>query len=383
METKLMTEMKTSTRILVVTNDGTVFRSKGVDSAFNMFGGRVTEVKSLVARLDTAVDEKGRKLCDVSYGVITTRYGFVPGNYVIDSYPRVMSNKKEYEFVNAANHFVEQTSYLCRPFDKVIFCIPKDMFAMFLEADQIDDGKLIAVTCPEFKEECEKRGWTFLERKGARVGSENADEIERLIRELCKKKRSKHRLLMLEKPSLERLSSGVVAYASSRREDPVAWDYYRQGVGPAGCPHGHVRPRGADGDGDVLVGARLPVGDPLDLLEDRPAESGDSVIQRKVELLPLAAQVFVHLAERLRDHLGLGNIHLRQVGVWKVYPGEVPVSVLAYADHAYQRHPGKDATVSHTFPDRVLDVYLFRPNPHENHESRHAYDISADGFPWP
>ena len=57
METKLMTEMKTSTRILVVTNDGTVFRSNGVDSAFNMFGGRVTEVKSLVARLDTAVDE--------------------------------------------------------------------------------------------------------------------------------------------------------------------------------------------------------------------------------------------------------------------------------------------------------------------------------------
>ena len=132
-----MTEMKTSARILVVTNDGTVFRSKGVDSAFNMFGGRVTEVKSLVARLDTAVDDKGRKLCDVSYGVITTRYGFVPGNYVIDSYPRVMSNREEYEFVNAANHFVEQTSYLCRPFDKVIFCIPKDMFAMFLEADQI------------------------------------------------------------------------------------------------------------------------------------------------------------------------------------------------------------------------------------------------------
>jgi hypothetical protein len=185
MATSLITETKMSVRILVVTNDSTVFRSKGIDSAFNMFGGRATEVKSLVARLDQAVDGEGKKLCDVSYGVITTRYGFVPGNYVIDSYPRVMANRREYEFVDAAKHFVDQVSYLCRPFDKVIFCIPKDMFAMFLEADAIEDGKLIAVTSPDFREECEKRGWTFLERRGARVGSENADEIERLVREIC------------------------------------------------------------------------------------------------------------------------------------------------------------------------------------------------------
>ena len=96
----LLTETKMSVRILIVTNDSTVFRSKGVDSAFNMFGGRATEVKNLVARLDQALDGKGEKLCDVSYGVITTRYGFVPGNYVIDSYPRVMANREEYEFVD-------------------------------------------------------------------------------------------------------------------------------------------------------------------------------------------------------------------------------------------------------------------------------------------
>jgi hypothetical protein len=313
MEKKLMTEMKTSKRILVVTNDGTVFRSKGVDSAFNMFGGRVTEVKSLVARLDTAVDEDGRKLCDVSYGVITTRYGFVPGNYVIDSYPRVMSNRREYEFVNAANHFVEQTSYLCRPFDKVVFCIPKDMFAMFLEADQIEDGKLIAVTSPDFKEECEKRGWTFLERKGARVGTENADEIERLIRELCSKKRSQHRLLVVEEPLLKGLPSGVVAYAAARRKDPVARYYDRQGVRRADRAHGHERLRGACGNGHLLVGAGLSVRDLLDLLQDGPAESGAAVVQGKVELLPLSAEVFVDLAERLRYDLGFGDIHHRQV----------------------------------------------------------------------
>ena len=49
----------------------------------------------------------------------------------------------------------------------------------------IRDGVLIAVTSPDFKEECEKRNWTFLERRGARVGNDNADEIERIVRELC------------------------------------------------------------------------------------------------------------------------------------------------------------------------------------------------------
>ncbi len=189
-DTKLMTEMKCSVRIMVVTNDSTVFRSKGIDSAFNMFGGRATEVKNLVARLDTAVDENGKKLCDVSYGVITTRYGFVPGNYVVDSYPRVMANREEYEFIDDNKHYVEQVSYLSRPFDKVIMCIPKDMFALFLERGDIWDGKLIAITSPDFKEECEKRGWTYLERKGARVGNDNADKIEMLIRELCASKKS-------------------------------------------------------------------------------------------------------------------------------------------------------------------------------------------------
>lgn len=183
---KLMTEMRMSKRILIVTNDSTVFlKPNGVDSAFSMFGGRMTEVKNLVARLDTAVKEDGSKLCDVSFGVITTKYGFVPGNYVIGAYDQVMSDRAGYEAAQEAKSYIEQTSYLCQPFDKVIFCIPKDMFAMFLEADQIDNGKLIAVTSLDFKEECEKRDWIFLERRGARVGNENADEIERIIRELC------------------------------------------------------------------------------------------------------------------------------------------------------------------------------------------------------
>ena len=183
---KFITETVMRKRILIVTNDSTVFlNTNSIDSAFNMFGGRMTEVKRLVARLDTAVKENDRKLCDVSFGVITTKYGFVPGNYGIVSYDEVMSDRAGYEECQQRKQFVEQVSYLCKPFDKVIMCIPKDMFAMFVEADQIDDGKLIAVTNPCFKDVCEKKGWTFLERNGARVGNENADEIERLIRELC------------------------------------------------------------------------------------------------------------------------------------------------------------------------------------------------------
>ncbi len=184
--TKIYTETKLQKRILIVTNDSTVFLVRNrIAPAFEMFGGRMTEVKNLVRRLDTAVDDREEKLCDVSFGVISTRYGFVPGNYQIMDYPHVMSNKKEYLQVDLDRNFVSQTSFMMRPFDKVVLCVPKDMFTMFLETDEIDDGKLIAVTSPEFKEECERRGWTFLERRGTRVGDENADEIEKLVRKLC------------------------------------------------------------------------------------------------------------------------------------------------------------------------------------------------------
>ena len=181
--TKIYAETKLMKRILIVTNDSTVFLVKNrIATAFELFGGRVTEVKNLVKRLDTAVDDRGQKLCDVSFGVITTKYGFVPGNYQIMEYPNVMSNREEYLQADLDKNFVSQTSFMTRPFDKVIMCVPKDMFSMFLDADEIEHGKVIAVTSPEFREECEKRGWTFLERKGARVGDANLpDLLDRLV----------------------------------------------------------------------------------------------------------------------------------------------------------------------------------------------------------
>ena len=51
--------------VLVITNDSTVFLKKGLATAYEMFGGRTTEIKKFVARLDTAKKD-GRKMCDVS-----------------------------------------------------------------------------------------------------------------------------------------------------------------------------------------------------------------------------------------------------------------------------------------------------------------------------
>lgn len=186
MTDKVYAELKMGTRVLIVTNDSTVFNARNrLASAYDMFGGRVTEVKNLVSRLDTATDERGSKLCEVSFGVITTKYGFVPGNYQIVDYPDVMSDRRGYEEADARKGFVEQTSFLMRPFDVVVLCVPNDMFAMFLERGGMPDGKLIAVTSPRFREDCERHGWVWLERRGARVGSANADEIERIVRERC------------------------------------------------------------------------------------------------------------------------------------------------------------------------------------------------------
>lgn len=170
--------------VLVVTNDSTVFLGKNIASAFDMFGGRATEVKNLVARLDTA-EKGGKKMCDVSYGVISSHFGFVPGNYVIAPYNKVMSCKKDYEAVQEKKDYLGKLEYVAPPFDKIIVCVPQDMFAMMLEHNTFPTEKVIAVTSPMFKEECEKRGWTYLERKGVRVGKENADKIFKMIEDIC------------------------------------------------------------------------------------------------------------------------------------------------------------------------------------------------------
>ncbi|MDR0887634.1 MAG: hypothetical protein LBM39_00405 [Candidatus Methanoplasma sp.] len=170
-------------RVFVITNDSTVFLKKGLASAFEMFGGRVTEVKHLVARLDTA-EKDGRKMCDVSFGIISTKFGFVPGNYVVMEYDDVMSSREDYERVQEEKDYLGQLEMITDYFDAVIVCVPKDMFALMLEHGTLPREKVIAVTNPVFEKECAKRGWTYLERKGARVGNENADRIFGIIEEM-------------------------------------------------------------------------------------------------------------------------------------------------------------------------------------------------------
>jgi hypothetical protein len=166
--------------VLIVTNDSTVFLKKGLATAFEMFGGHAEEIKKLYNRLDAA-QKKGRKMCDVSFGVITTRYGFVPGSYVIASYDDVMSSKKEYERVQQEKNFLAELNKAAAYHDRVILCVPKDMFAMILDDCTFRKGKVIAVTNPIFEEECALRNWEYFERKGTRLGLENAEKIFKII----------------------------------------------------------------------------------------------------------------------------------------------------------------------------------------------------------
>ena len=98
------------TLVLVITNDSGVFLKTGVSSAFEMFGGRCTEVKKLVARLDTAsrTHDVKKKLCEVSFGIITSKYGYIPADYTIMPYPveEVMDSPEDYEAVQRINNIV-------------------------------------------------------------------------------------------------------------------------------------------------------------------------------------------------------------------------------------------------------------------------------------
>lgn len=177
---------KAPTLVLVITNDSTVFLKDGIASAFEMFGGRAQEVKHLVARLDLAQKKDGSKLCEVSFGMVTSRFGYVPANYTVMPYPKeaVMATPEDYERVQEQKDYLGVISYTSKLFDRIVVCVPSAMFALMLDHDTLPRGKVIAVTNPLFKDACAERDWLFLERKGPRVGSENADAIVEHIRAL-------------------------------------------------------------------------------------------------------------------------------------------------------------------------------------------------------
>src|SRR5574344_2671431 len=104
---------KAPTLVLVITNDSTVFLKDGIASAFEMFGGRPQEVKNLVAQLDTAQKKDGSKLCEVSFGMVTSRFGYVPANYTVMPYPEeaVMATPEDYERVQEQKDYLGVISY--------------------------------------------------------------------------------------------------------------------------------------------------------------------------------------------------------------------------------------------------------------------------------
>ena len=161
--------------VLVITNDSTVFLTDKWVSAFEMFGGRVTEVEKLVCEIE--------EICNVSFGIITGRYGFIPADYVVMPYTEVPSCKEDYEELQERKDYAGKIRQMCSPiFDRIVVCVPKDMFAII--KDHLPDGRVIAVTNPVFEDECAKRGWTYLRRNGARVGNENAEKILEIVRSL-------------------------------------------------------------------------------------------------------------------------------------------------------------------------------------------------------
>ena len=180
---------KAPTLVLVITNDSAVFLKNGVASAYEMFGGRVQEVKRLVARLDLAKKKDSSKLCEVSFGMVTSRFGYVPANYTVMAYPNeeVMATPEDYERVQEQKDYLGVISYTSKLFDRIVVCVPAAMFALMLDHDTLPQGRVIAVTSPLFKDGCTERDWLFLERNGPRVGSANADAIVEQIYELSER----------------------------------------------------------------------------------------------------------------------------------------------------------------------------------------------------
>ena len=177
---------KAPTLVMVITNDSTVFLKDGICSAYELFGGRCQEIKNLVRDLDLAKKDDGKPLCTVSFGIVTSRFGFVPADYTVMKYPaeEVMSTPEDYERVQAAKDFLGKIRYCTTTFDRIVVCVPKHMMEMILDSGCLPRGVVIAVTSPELRERVEANDWMFLERRGARLGNENReavmDEIKRI-----------------------------------------------------------------------------------------------------------------------------------------------------------------------------------------------------------
>jgi hypothetical protein len=154
-------------RILVITNDGTVFL-KDRGKAEDMFGGRVTEVLRLKRSLSGEHD--------VSLAVISGRYGMIDGNETISGYAGAPDTAGGYAELQVRTDYAGKLRGISKRFDMTMVFVPKEMMRILIGKGSLPENTL-AVTSPEFRDMFERNGWTFLERKGARVGKENLKRI--------------------------------------------------------------------------------------------------------------------------------------------------------------------------------------------------------------
>ena len=154
-------------RILVVTNDGTVFlRDHG--KAEEMFGGRVTEV----IRLKTMLSNEH----EVSLAIISGKYGMICGNKTISKYTGAPDTAEGYTELQTRTDYAGELKKMTGSFDATMVFVPKDMMRILIGSCALPKNT-VAVTSPEFKDLFEMRGWTFLERRGARIGKDNTERI--------------------------------------------------------------------------------------------------------------------------------------------------------------------------------------------------------------
>lgn len=170
--------------LLIVTNDSEVFLSKKLESAGDLFGGRVTEIKNFVKSMEDEFGKEGNNTWTISFGIISTLFGFVPSTYCIAHYSYAMNNKEQYQAVQDKKDYAGTLEYVSRGYDKVLVCVPKEMFRIMVDNFAFHKGKVIAVTSKEFEDVCKEHDWILLERKGARLGNENAEKVRQIIRDI-------------------------------------------------------------------------------------------------------------------------------------------------------------------------------------------------------
>jgi len=169
-------------KVLVITNDSTVFLNEGVCAAKDMFGGRVTEVRNFCERISD--------ICDVSFGIISGRFGFVPGEYMVMPYREVTDTPETYLELQERKDYASVISYVSRPYDMTAVFVPKAMMAILLDNDALH-GNVTAVTSEAFREHFEINGWNWYKRSGARIGNANADDICRLLKAMAEEEERK------------------------------------------------------------------------------------------------------------------------------------------------------------------------------------------------